>query len=144
MHDVLTGLQVRKTAIIAQVLTVLRFILHTNFAARRTFARPRASECLRICLCSLSIFFHAAAAAEKKGAAFAAPEFVFCRALTGIAKFVLTVRIGDKSVFFPFTVMSESGTFRLYVNAPFGNVIGVGCPRGATNIKEERRKMLYM
>lgn len=95
----LTGLQIRKTAIIAQVLTVLRFILHTNFAARRTFARPRASECLRICLCSPAIYFHAAAAAEKKGAAFAAPEFVFCRALTGIAKFVLTVRIGDKSVF---------------------------------------------
>ena len=46
LHGMLTLLQVRKTAVIAQIKNtpVLCFILQANFAARRTFVRLRANK----------------------------------------------------------------------------------------------------
>lgn len=50
----------------------------------------------------------------KKARRNAVPLIVFCRLpfLREKQNFLLTVRIGDKSVFVPFTEMSESGTPR--------------------------------
>lgn len=57
---------------------------------------------------------------------------------------ILCDRPNRGRVFFPFTVMPESGTYRLVCKRSVRKRYRHRLPLRATDIKEERRKMLYI